>query len=101
MQRIWYNKNRIKIERIIKMTDINKIRDERLTEDEKMGIIADHLEEGGGGDVNVSMDENADRLVFSNAESKIEVLPLISAETGDISGLTIDWNGQELNFVSQ
>ena len=83
------------------MTDINKIRDERLTEDEKMGIIADHLEGGGGEDVNVSMDENADWLVFSNAESRIEILPIISAETGDIEGLAINWNGQELNFVSQ
>lgn len=31
------------------MTDINKIRDEKLTEDEKMEIIADYLENGGGG----------------------------------------------------
>lgn len=29
--------------------DINKIRDNQLTEDEKMGIIADYLENGGGG----------------------------------------------------
>ncbi len=29
--------------------DINKIKDERLTEDEKMELIADYLENGGGG----------------------------------------------------
>lgn len=30
-------------------TNISKIRDEKLTEDEKMEIIADYLENGGGG----------------------------------------------------
>ena len=30
--------------------DINKIKDERLTEDEKMELIADYLENGGGGE---------------------------------------------------
>lgn len=30
-------------------TNIRKIRDERLTEDEKMELIADYLENGGGG----------------------------------------------------
>lgn len=30
-------------------TDINKIRDNELTEDEKMELIADYLENGGGG----------------------------------------------------
>lgn len=52
--------------------DIGKIRDERLTEDEKMELIADYLENGGGGGSNkLRVKVNVDYTPTNAAEVNI------------------------------
>ena len=48
--------------------DINKIKDERLTEDEKMEIIADYLENGGGGSSKLRIKININYVPTSASE---------------------------------
>lgn len=55
-------------------TNISKIRDEKLTEDEKMEIIADYLENGGGGGSN--------KL---RVKVKVDYVPTMAAEIRDMS----------------
>lgn len=48
--------------------DINKIKDERLTEDEKMELIADYLENGGGGSSKLRVKVKVDYVPTTAAE---------------------------------
>lgn len=48
--------------------DISKIRDERLTEDEKMELIADYLENGGGSSSKLRIKVNIDYVPTMAAE---------------------------------
>lgn len=54
-------------------TNISKIRDERLTEDEKMELIADCLENGGGGSGKLRV------------KVKVDYVPTMAAEIRDTS----------------
>lgn len=54
--------------------NISKIRDERLTEDEKMELIADYLENGGGG--------GSSKL---RIKVKVDYVPTTAAEIVDVS----------------
>lgn len=56
-------------------TNISKIRDERLTEDEKMELIADYLENGGGGSSKLRV------------KVKVDYVPTTAAEIVDTSVL--------------
>lgn len=54
-------------------TNISKIRDEKLTEDEKMELIADYLENGGGGSSKLRV------------KVKVDYVPTTAAEIRDAS----------------
>ena len=54
-------------------TNISKIRDEKLTEDEKMELIADYLENGGGGSSKLRV------------KVKVDYVPTMAAEIQDMS----------------
>ena len=49
-------------------TNISKIRDERLTEDEKMELISDYLENGGGGSSKLRVKVKVDYVPTTAAE---------------------------------
>lgn len=49
-------------------TNISKIRDEKLTEDEKMELIADYLENGGGGSSKLRVKVKVDYVPTSPSE---------------------------------
>lgn len=53
--------------------DISKIRDEKLTEDEKMELIADYLENGGGGSSKLRV------------KVKVDYVPTMASEIRDVT----------------